>query len=111
METLRSTSRPRTARRQVTLETWAAVHEPAVDALVASHPEGLVYYTPAFRRYLLAVAGGECRSRLAFQDGQLTGVMPVLALAGPYGTVLNSLPLFGSYGGILSTTSAAEAAF
>ena len=94
----------------VTLESWADAHEPAVSAFVAAHPEGLVYYTPAFRRYLLAVAGGECRSRLAFEDGRLTGIMPVLAQAGPYGTVLNSLPLFGSYGGILSTTRAAEAA-
>ena len=94
----------------VTLETWADAHEPLVEAFVATHPEGLVYYTPAFRRYLLAVAGGDCRSRLAFEDGRLTGIMPVLALAGPYGTVLNSLPLFGSYGGILSTTRAAEAA-
>lgn len=94
----------------VTVQAWAAEHEPAVTAFVAAHPEGLIYYTPAFRRYLLAVAGGECRYRLAFEDGRLTGVMPLLALAGPFGVVLNSLPFFGSNGGILSTSGAADTA-
>jgi hypothetical protein len=94
----------------VSVEAWSPQHEPAITALVAAHPEGLIYYSPAFRRYLLAVAGGECRSLLAFEGDRLTGVMPLLAMSGPYGTVLNSLPFFGSNGGILSTTSAAEAA-
>lgn len=94
----------------VTIEPWSAAREPEVAALVAAHPEGLVYYTPAFRRYLLAVAGGECRSRLAIAEGRVTGVLPLLALAGPYGVVLNSLPFFGSNGGILSTSAAAESA-
>lgn len=94
----------------ITIEPWSAAREPEVAALVAAHPEGLVYYTPAFRRYLLAVAGGECRSRLAIADGRVTGVLPLLALTGPYGVVLNSLPFFGSNGGILSTSVAAESA-
>jgi hypothetical protein len=94
----------------VTIEPWSAEREAGVAALVAAHPEGLIYYTPAFRRYLLAVAGGECRSRLAIEDGRVTGVLPLLALAGPHGVVLNSLPFFGSNGGILSTTTAAESA-
>lgn len=94
----------------VTIEPWSAAREAEVAALVAAHPEGLVYYTPAFRRYLLAVAGGECRSRVAIEDGRVTGVLPLLALAGPYGVVLNSLPFFGSNGGILSVSDAAQTA-
>lgn len=94
----------------VTIEPWSDAREAEVAALVAAHPEGLVYYTPAFRRYLLAVAGGECRSRLAVEDGRVTGVLPLLALAGPYGVVLNSLPFFGSNGGILAVSTAAQAA-
>ena len=94
----------------VIIEPWSAAREVEVSALVAAHPEGLVYYTPAFRRYLLAVAGGECRSRLAIEGGRVTGVLPLLVLAGAYGVVLNSLPFFGSNGGILSTSVAAESA-
>lgn len=94
----------------VSIEPWSAGREAEIAALVAGHPEGLVYYTPAFRRYLLAVAGGECRSRLAIEAGRVTGVLPLLALPGPYGVVLNSLPFFGSNGGILSVSTAAQSA-
>ena len=94
----------------VSIESWSVEREAEVAALVAAHPEGLIYYTPAFRRYLLAVAGGECRSRVAIEDGRVTGVLPLLALAGPYGVVLNSLPFFGSNGGILSVSDAAQSA-
>ena len=89
---------------------WDSGHEAAVDAFVSAHPEGLIYYTPAFRRYLLAVAGGECRSRIAVEDGELVGVMPVLVKDGPFGSVLNSLPFFGSYGGVLASSAAADSA-
>ncbi|MFP5379735.1 MAG: hypothetical protein ACLGHP_08320, partial [Vicinamibacteria bacterium] len=94
----------------VDIRAWDAGAESEVERFVAGHPEGLIYYTPAFRRYLLAVAGGECRGRLAFEDGALTGVLPVLVKGGPYGPVLNSLPFFGSNGGALTTTAAADAA-
>ena len=94
----------------VVIEPWSAAREAEVAALVAAHPEGLIYYAPAFRSYLLAVVGGECWSRLAIEDGRVTGVLPLLALAGPHGVVLNSLPFFGSHGGVLSTSAAAESA-
>jgi len=89
---------------------WSAEHEPAVAAFVSSHPEGLIYYTPAFRAYLLAVVGGQCHSRICLESGRVTGVMPVLVKDGPFGRVLNSLPFFGSYGGVLSASAAAESA-
>jgi hypothetical protein len=94
----------------VAVVPWTSDHDAAVAALVASHPDGLIYYTPAFRRYLLAVAGGECRSRLAIEDGRVTGVLPVLVKDGPFGSVLNSLPFFGSYGGVLAVSKGAESA-
>jgi hypothetical protein len=77
---------------------------------VDAHPEGLIYYSPAFRRYVQAVAGGECRSRVALEDGRVAGVMPVLVKDGPFGAVLNSLPFFGSNGGVLAASGAAESA-
>lgn len=94
----------------VEVRAWTAGDDPEVGRFVAGHPEGLVYYTPAFRRYLLAVAGGECRSCLAFEGDRLTGVLPALVKDGLYGPVLNSLPFFGSHGGVLAVTSEAGAA-
>jgi hypothetical protein len=89
---------------------WSSDREDAIAAFVSTHPYGLIYYTPPFRRYLLAVAGGQCRSRICLEDGQVAGVMPVLVKDGPFGSVLNSLPFFGSYGGVLASSAAAESA-
>jgi hypothetical protein len=89
---------------------WSAGHEVAIDAFVAGHAEGLIYYTAAYRRYLLAVAGGECRSLVAFRGGAVAGVLPLMIKDGPFGPVLNSLPFFGSNGGVLASGADAEAA-
>lgn len=94
----------------IAVSPWSAEHEAAVADFVSAHAEGLIYYSPAFRRYLLAVAGGECRSRLALDRGRVVGVLPVLMKPGPFGPVLNSLPFFGSNGGVLASSAAAEAA-
>ena len=32
---------------------WAAEYDAAIDAFVVGHPEGLIYYMAAYRRYLL----------------------------------------------------------
>jgi len=89
---------------------WSAEHEAAVDGFVAGHPEGLIYYTAAYRRYLLEIAGGECRSLVALAGGRVMGVLPLMLKDGPFGPVLNSLPFFGSYGGVLAARADSEAA-
>ena len=89
---------------------WAAEHDAAIDAFVAAHPEGLIYYTAPYRRYLLEIAGGECRSLVALAGGRVVGVLPLMLKQGPFGPVLNSLPFFGSNGGVLAADAEAEAA-
>lgn len=89
---------------------WAAEYDAAIDAFVVGHPEGLVYYMAAYRRYLLEVAGGECRSLVALSGGTVVGVLPLMLKDGPFGPVLNSLPFFGSNGGVLADGAESEAA-
>ena len=89
---------------------WAAEHDAAIDAFVAVHADGLIYYTAPYRRYLLEVAGGECRSLVALSGGTVVGVLPLMLKDGPFGPVLNSLPFFGSNGGVLAAGAEAEAA-
>ena len=92
------------------LRSWTTELEPEIADFVANHPEGLIYYAPVFRRYLLAIVGGDCRSVLAYEDGRLAGVLPIVVKSGPYGAILNSLPFFGSPGGVLAaSTTAADA--
>lgn len=94
----------------VSVVEWDRELDSAVDAFVASHPDGLIYFTPVFLRLLREMLGVECCSRVAIESGRITGVMPVCARDGPFGTVLNSLPFFGSNGGILAANEAAELA-
>ena len=89
---------------------WSAEHEAAIDAFVAGHPEGLIYYTSRYRRYLLEVAGGQCRSLVALDRATVVGVLPLMLKDGPFGPVLNSLPFFGSNGGVLAAGAEAESA-
>lgn len=90
------------------IAAWTETLDADVAAFVAGHPEGLVYYTPVFRDYLAKMLGARSLGRLALENGRVVGVMPLLALDGPHGTVINSLPFFGSNGGVLAETAAAE---
>jgi hypothetical protein len=90
------------------ISAWTETLDVDVAAFVAGHPEGLVYYTPVFRDYLVKMLGAKSLGRLALENGRVVGVMPLLALDGPYGTVINSLPFFGSNGGVLAETAEVE---
>lgn len=90
------------------IAAWTETFDADVAAFVAGHPEGLVYYTPVFRDYLAKMLGARSLGRLALANGRVLGVMPILALDGPHGTVINSLPFFGSNGGVLAENATVE---
>ena len=77
-------------------------------AFVEQCPDYLVYYSWHYRELLLRLL--DCRAvYLAAEDvdGRLVAVLPLMAANGVYGTVYNSLPFFGSHGGVLGTSVAA----
>ena len=80
------------------------------ERFVATHPHALLYHSLRFRDFLVELLGCQPRYGVALAGDRVEGVLPVMAAAGPYGTVLNSLPYFGSNGGVLATTPAARAA-
>jgi hypothetical protein len=96
----------------VSIGAYSANDEHALRAFVDAHPDGLVYYTPQYRRFLLAVLGPECHClhRIARRGGEVSGILPLLAFDAPFGRVLNSLPFFGSNGGVLASDIESEAA-
>lgn len=67
------------------------------------HASGIMIYgTWQYRRFLMDLLG--CKATyLAAEDGngRLRAVMPIMSIDGPFGTVHNSLPFFGSYGGVI----------
>lgn len=72
------------------------------DAYIAGHPHATFYHTSKYKRFLLGLLTCECATFVAKREGHTVGVFPMLAQKGPLGVVLNSLPFFGSYGGVLA---------
>lgn len=84
-------------------EEWLGEYE----AFVAASPHASIYHSLRYRRLVMNVLGCEGSYKVAIHQGEIRGVLPVMAIAGPYGRVVNSLPFFGSYGGVLASSAAA----
>jgi Acetyltransferase (GNAT) domain len=87
----------------VDVRRLSAADEEAYSRFVSAQPASLAYATLAFRNFLRRVAGGEDCYLAAFEDGRIVGVLPAfLQRDRGRGAVLNSLPFFGSIGGVLA---------
>ncbi len=84
--------------------------EAQYEAFVSSHPNGLLYYSLRFRDFLHHLLGCEARYALALEGDQPAGVLPLMVTDGRYGQVCNSLPYYGSNGGILALSGEAQRA-
>lgn len=79
-------------------EEW----EPAYEVFVQGHPFSLLYYSLSYKKFLESLLGCEAHYLLAMDGDTLRGVFPMMKKAGKYGDVYNSLPFYGSHGGILA---------
>lgn len=80
--------------------------EQGYQRFVESCPTALFYHSLGFRDFVLRLLGCEQRYAVVLSGGEVVGAMPLMAARGPYGTVLNSLPYFGSNGGMLGGVEA-----
>jgi hypothetical protein len=80
--------------------------EPSMTAeyeeFIQGFPGGLFYYSSRYRAFLVDLLNCDERYLLAMKDGSIEGVLPLMYIDGPDGKVYNSLPYYGSHGGILS---------
>ena len=88
----------------------SADRDAAVERFVEGHAQALLYHSLRFRDFLVDLLGCQPLYGVAIASDEVVGVMPVMSAAGPYGRVLNSLPFFGSNGGILAKSPTACAA-
>lgn len=78
------------------------------ETFVDAHPASSLFYTgPYFRflRQLFDHKSAECFILLAKLETTLVAVLPCVVYRGKHGNVLNSLPFYGSHGGVLSLPS------
>lgn len=85
-----------------------AALQPAYTAFLSTTPVCLLHYTLKYRDFLLDLTGATAAYHVAVADGSVVGVLPLLMRDGAFGTVVNSLPFFGSHGGVLAASQAAE---
>lgn len=81
------------------------------EMFIAGVPQNMIYYAWSYRTFLEELLSAKATYLGAVDDaGVLHGVLPLLGKEGPMGTVYNSLPFFGSYGGVLADVPDAAAA-
>lgn len=78
-------------------------YEEAYETFVLSMRDSLIYASLKYRDFLRTVLpNGEPRYLIAVEKGAVIGVLPAfLATSQKYGKILNSLPFYGSHGGLL----------
>lgn len=88
-----------------------SVDENTYNNFVTGHSESMLYHSLPYIRMIASITGGE-ETTLAAVDKSNTirGVLPIIERNGLWGRVLNSLPYYGSHGGILASDSIASEA-
>jgi hypothetical protein len=78
--------------------------EEEYEELLLSSEHSLLYASPVYRRFLCRIlTNGRDRYLLAFKSGRMVGALPTFLCENrTYGNVLNSLPFYGSHGGIIT---------
>lgn len=90
----------------LTIERAGEHDWPAYDAYVRSVPDALLYHGAAYQRLLARFLDAQPAYFVARDaTGRIAGVLPAFVSgAGAYGPVLNSLPFYGSNGGVVTTS-------
>lgn len=72
------------------------------EAFILEQPTTLLYHSWSYQSLLLNLLKCRQQSLLALNEqGGILAALPLMAMDGPLGTVLNSLPFYGSNGGII----------
>lgn len=96
---------------EVTVTRLVAQEEDEYGTYVDGHPEAMFYHSVAHLRFLRELLGAHWNVMLARDgEGRIVGVLPGMVRNGALGPVMNSLPHYGSNGGILASTAGGIAA-
>jgi hypothetical protein len=80
-----------------------AADEDAYTAFLTDRPEALVFHSLPYRDLLCEHLGCRAEYLVAVEGGELRGVLPVMWA----GDVVNSLPYYGSHGGVIGDAGSA----
>ncbi len=73
------------------------------DDFLLTYPGALLYQSSRYMKFLMNLLGCEQQTLIALnEENRIVGVLPLMVSNGPLGKVFNSLPYFGSNGGIIA---------
>ncbi len=81
----------------------------AYDQFLLEHPWSLLYYGSRYKDFLKALLGCGEEYLVALEGDAIRGVLPLMYMENSAGRVYNSLPYYGSNGGIVADEPAAKA--
>lgn len=86
------------------MESRYALERPGdYESVLAAAESDLFFHSPAYHNHLLSVVDAETRYLIAYDDDDPVGALPAFIQRNDrYGDVLNSLPFYGSHGGVLT---------
>lgn len=84
--------------------------EELYEKFLTSQSDALLYYSLSFKNFLENLLGCKANYRIALEDGEIVGVLPLMVKSGPWGEVINSLPYYGSNGSIFAANDKAYSA-
>lgn len=80
------------------------------EAFLMAHPESLLYQSWRYQSLLLDLLGCRQQSLIVLDShDNVLAALPLMAMDGSMGTVLNSLPFYGSNGALIGENQAARA--
>lgn len=99
------------ARLEIVRVNGSRTAEYFYTAFLARHPHAMLYYTLPYRDLIQAHLQCQADYFVAMdEDDEVRGILPTMTQDGPFGSVVNSLPFFGSHGGVLAETNEAASA-
>lgn len=89
---------------EIVVELLQDEREAEYDQFLRSMPDSLIYASTGYKRFLGTILPqAEAAYFLARRNGVVVGALPSFTVDGPRGSVTNSLPFYGSNGGVLVT--------
>lgn len=87
----------------------SAREESDYSAFVQFKSDALLYHSLGYKTMIEALLDCKASYWAAYQNECVVGILPTVEKEGPYGKVINSLPFYGSHGGILASNDEARA--
>jgi len=89
----------------VNVRIFGAADEAAYRRFLESSPSASLYASLEFRAFLESIVPGSPEYVIAEDGGDITGALPMFIHRASEGTVVNSLPWYGSHGGCVLASS------